>query len=138
MSEYEKYCEQCDEKFISYVETVCDKCHEEHEDDIDSRFKNLQSQLTQANAKLAMARDALSKIEDEILIERKVRNIESLPTLGMLKVSSALAALDDEWEVKSGVVAYDAHMCEYIFYEDLDGTNYHDAKPAKLLIKKEK
>jgi len=59
MSQFDKICESCDEEFSSFIETVCDDCHDESEKERADEFEKLKKE----NASL---RESLEKLEKEI------------------------------------------------------------------------
>ena len=74
MSEFDKICEGCDEEFTSFIETVCDDCHEKHEADNQKTLARLKKENAELKAKLAVAVEVLEFIEvktysDQLCIE---------------------------------------------------------------------
>lgn len=44
MSDTDKICESCDAEFVSYVETICEDCFEEHDKDVTDTIAKLKAE----------------------------------------------------------------------------------------------
>ena len=55
MSQFDKICESCDEEFSSFIETVCDDCHDESEKERADEFEKLKKEITSLRESLSYA-----------------------------------------------------------------------------------
>jgi hypothetical protein len=58
VTDFDKICEECDSEFSSFIETVCDDCHDEHQKSVDNTIEKLKSDFDEL---LAMA-DRLNEV----------------------------------------------------------------------------
>lgn len=47
-SDFEKVCEECEKPFSSFIETICDDCHHQHQEGLINEIKQLQAKLDKA------------------------------------------------------------------------------------------
>ena len=64
MSTLEKTCESCDKEFSSFVETVCDACHDKFETDRNKAYTALMAEAVKLAAALEKQPDKLEYTGD--------------------------------------------------------------------------
>lgn len=58
MGQFDKVCEECDEEFSSFIETICDSCHEEHEKSVHDTIDRLKKHKDDLFNSLTRLREA--------------------------------------------------------------------------------
>jgi len=106
MSQFDKICESCDEEFSSFIETVCDDCHDESEKERADEFEKLKKEnasLREENEELKIKNQQYLEIMDKFPLSEKqeleLQILELETEITSLRESLSLAEQDrDSWK----------------------------------------